>query len=168
MQFTIDTSGIAALRAKIAEARAALPGLLQQAVQQAGQDVADELSNNAPKGASEGGTPPQGDAAGALAESFYVQPETPPSATGAAISVRTTQPQKLAWVMFGTGIYGPRGQRIVPTTKKALFWPGAQHPVRSVRGMKPNDFVTPVIEQAATESDVLNSVVDQLVTILEG
>ncbi len=167
MQFTVSTPGIVAIRAKIAEARAALPSLMYQAVQRAGQEVVDELANNAPKGTS-GGPPPSGDASGPLAESFYMQLEAPPSDAGAAVSIRTRQPQKLEYVRYGTGLFGPKGQRIRPTTKKALFWPTAQHPVRSVAGMKPNDFVTPIIEQAATEEDVLYTVIDELSAILEG
>lgn len=41
----------------------------------------------------------------------------------------------------GSGIYGPKKARIVPTVKKALFWKGAAHPYRSVKGQRPNDFV---------------------------
>ncbi len=45
----------------------------------------------------------------------------------------------------GTGLYGPSGRMIVirPRNKKALFWPGAAHPVSIVRqkGIKPMDFV---------------------------
>ena len=37
-------------------------------------------------------------------------------------------------VEFGTGVYGPKGQAytIVPKDKKALWWPGAKHPVGKV------------------------------------
>jgi len=45
------------------------------------------------------------------------------------------------WVHDGTGLYGPHKTKIVPTTKKALFWPGARHPVRSTKGMRGNPFV---------------------------
>lgn len=45
----------------------------------------------------------------------------------------------------GTGIYGPARKPIViePRGKKALWWPGAAHPVRVVRqaGIKPRDFL---------------------------
>lgn len=44
----------------------------------------------------------------------------------------------------GTGVYGPNGRPIViaPTNKKALFWPGAAHPVKKVvqQGVRPNPF----------------------------
>ena len=40
-------------------------------------------------------------------------------------------------------VHGTRPHIIMPSVKKALFWPGAAHPVRSVHhpGTKPNDFV---------------------------
>ena len=45
------------------------------------------------------------------------------------------------YVHEGTGLYGPHKTKIVPKSKQALFWPGASHPVRSVRGMKGRPFV---------------------------
>lgn len=45
------------------------------------------------------------------------------------------------YVHEGTGIFGPRHERIKPTSKKALFWPGAGHPMKSIAGMKPNPFM---------------------------
>jgi hypothetical protein len=54
--------------------------------------------------------------------------------------VRFTAPYA-EFVYRGTGLFGPHNQRIFPTTKKALFWPGARHPVRSIAGMKPNPWI---------------------------
>ena len=51
------------------------------------------------------------------------------------------------FVHRGTGLFGPFKQLIRPTTKKALFWPGAAHPVKSVKGMKPNPFFTRAIKK---------------------
>jgi hypothetical protein len=45
------------------------------------------------------------------------------------------------FVHEGTGLYGPRRTQIKPKTKKALYWPGAIHPVASVAGIKPNPFM---------------------------
>lgn len=42
----------------------------------------------------------------------------------------------------GSGLYGPKKKRIVPVTKKALFWKGAAHPYRSTKGQRPNPFFT--------------------------
>jgi len=46
------------------------------------------------------------------------------------------------YVAFGTGIYGPRGVKITPTTKRALsfMWKGMRITVKSVKGQKPNPF----------------------------
>ena len=48
------------------------------------------------------------------------------------------------YVHEGTGLYGPHRQVIVivPKNKKALAWPGAKHPVKSVtqKGIHPNPF----------------------------
>lgn len=48
------------------------------------------------------------------------------------------------YVHDGTGIYGPHKQKIIilPKDKKALFWPGAKHPVKKVvqKGIKGNPF----------------------------
>jgi hypothetical protein len=45
------------------------------------------------------------------------------------------------YVHEGTGLYGPHKTKIAPKAKKALYWPGAAHPVRSVKGMKANPFL---------------------------
>jgi hypothetical protein len=45
------------------------------------------------------------------------------------------------FVNDGTGIFGPSGQKIVPKSKKALYWSGAKHPVKSVKGMEGRHFV---------------------------
>jgi HK97 gp10 family phage protein len=63
------------------------------------------------------------------------------SEDGGKGTLRFTAPYA-GYVHEGTGIYGPRKRRIVPTSKKALFWPGAKHPVRSVAGMRPRPFAT--------------------------
>ena len=51
------------------------------------------------------------------------------------------------YVHEGTGLYGPHKTKIVPKSKQALFWPGAAHPVRAVRGMKGR----PWVRRAASE-----------------
>lgn len=51
----------------------------------------------------------------------------------------------------GTGLYGPHRTKIVPKNKKALFWPGAAHPVRAVRGMKGNPFLVKAAQEADME-----------------
>lgn len=166
MRMTVDTSGLDALREKLAAARAVLPELLQEAAAEAGLQIVSALSEAAPKGQSEG-PPPAGDEEGKLSESFYVQQEDSAFSPGGACSVRTKQPTKLSYVTGGTGIYGKYGTRITPTTKQALYWPDAAHPFRSVAGQKANDFVTPVVESGPDAGDALMVVVEQIAEILE-
>jgi len=54
------------------------------------------------------------------------------------------------YVHEGTGLYGPHKTKIVPKKKKYLYWPGAAHPVRAVKGMHGNPFLI----RAAEESDI--------------
>lgn len=51
------------------------------------------------------------------------------------------------YVHEGTGLFGPYKMLIRPKTKKALFWEGALHPYKSVRGQKPNPFFLKAINQ---------------------
>jgi hypothetical protein len=52
------------------------------------------------------------------------------------------------YVQFGT-----RPHVILPKNKKALYWPGAEHPVRMVKhpGTKPNQFMERIIGRAQPE-----------------
>lgn len=61
--------------------------------------------------------------------------------------------RKAVWVHEGTGIYGPRGVRIVPKTRKALAFSGKRYGkgrivVRSVKGMRPNHFLADALVAA--------------------
>jgi len=51
-----------------------------------------------------------------------------------------------SYVEEGTGIYGPMKRRIFPKTKKALYWSGAPHPFKSVRGQRPRRFMAEGVE----------------------
>jgi hypothetical protein len=67
-------------------------------------------------------------------------------------------PAMLRW--FPTASYAPfvefgtRPHTILPTSKQALYWPGADHPVRSVNhpGTKPNPFMERIV--AASQADI--------------
>lgn len=55
------------------------------------------------------------------------------------------------YVRRGTGIYGPHKHRIVPKTKKALAFTSKKYGkvvVRSVRGMRKNDFLRDALSAA--------------------
>lgn len=70
------------------------------------------------------------------------------------------------YVEFGTGIFGtgPGASRkpiiIVPKFKRALFWPGAAHPVMRVviQGMKPRPYLRPAFDEKKDEA--LNTIAD--------
>lgn len=141
----IDPSGAERLRMRLAQFQAVLMPAVLTAMETIGSHIEEELKAAAPKGQHEG-PPPAGDAPGALADSF--SHEVQGSEALATLQVKTSQPTKLMYVRKGTGVYGARGARITPTQKRALYWQGADHPVRSVAGMRPNDFVTPVLEDA--------------------
>ncbi len=55
------------------------------------------------------------------------------------------------FVHQGTGLWGPHRQRITPTTKQALYWPGARHPVKSVKGQPPQPFLQTAWEKVQPE-----------------
>lgn len=66
--------------------------------------------------------------------------------------IRVTAPYA-EYVHEGTGLFGPFKRRIVPKTKKALFWPGATHPVKSVAGMRARPFFTWAIEETDEQQE---------------
>jgi hypothetical protein len=145
MIFESNSSGIDRLLASIRKAQTELPRITQEGAQRAGDTLKQQLSSAAPRGKSSGGPPPAGDASGPLAGSFNAKAEQ--QGAGATLELTTNQPLKLKYVTLGTGIYVGKGV-IRPLTKKALFWPGAAHPYRSVKGIKGKDFVKPVLSKA--------------------
>ncbi len=66
---------------------------------------------------------------------------------GSKGEIRFTAPYS-RYVHEGTGLYGPHRTKIVPKTAKALYWPGARHPVRAVKGMEGQPFLTDAAEEA--------------------
>ncbi len=55
------------------------------------------------------------------------------------------------FVHEGTGIYGPVGLPIFPSEKQALWWPGAVHPVKMIRGQKPQPFLREALEETGSK-----------------
>jgi len=47
------------------------------------------------------------------------------------------------YLEYGTGIFGPKGQRIYPKNAKALHWTDKQgeHFAKSIKGMRPQPFI---------------------------
>lgn len=160
MIITSNTTGLEALKTRLEMARDMVQTLLEQAVTEAGNQVVQDLSAAAPRGANSDGSSPPGDADGALADSFFVLTEIQASAD-VAVSVRTSQSVKLGYVVNGRG-------EVRPVRAKALWWTGLPHPVMYAKPSKPNDFVSPVLSNANSNAEqYLQPVVDELAAILE-
>ena len=85
--------------------------------------------------------------------------------TGAASgSIGATAPYA-SFVHDGTGLFGPSGAAYTVSAriKKALCWPGAAHPVRSVnvRGIEGRAFITRALEGPATDQ-ALQGLIDSI------
>lgn len=138
MPFTVTITGLDTVRARITALQAALPEAVMTGMQQIGTEAVSALSAASPVGNSGADdTPPAGDAPGALRDSF--QSTLAGDGSHANLTVFTTQPQKLSWVVNGRGW-------VFPLNKKALFWNGLPHPVMFSHPSEPNDFVSPVVD----------------------
>lgn len=136
---TLSVTGLDAARMRIAVMRAALHTAMVDAMGQVGDAVIADLENRAPVGqGEEDATPPEGDAPGHLRDSFVSTLEND-GESHATLTVSTTQPQKLSWVVNGRGW-------VFPVNKRALYWAALGHPVPYARPSEPNDFVSPVME----------------------
>lgn len=143
---TQQAPGLLALKANIARIQQSWQSTVQTVLNDGATQVCSSLSSASPVGTSGNGTNPQGDAPGPLNQSFVN--EVLQSTGGAGIVIKTTMPLKLKYNRYGTGLFGPLHHRIFPVYAKALMWEGAVHPYRSIAGMKPNDFVSPIISTA--------------------
>ena len=158
MPFTVTITGLDTVRARITALQAALPEAVMTGMQQIGTEAVSALSAASPVGNSGADdTPPAGDAPGALRDSF--QSTLAGDGSHANLTVFTTQPQKLSWVVNGRG-------PVYPVNKKALWWPGLPHPVKYAGPSTPNDFVSPVIDQApdfaiAAFEEAVNAVLNE-------
>lgn len=72
-------------------------------------------------------------------------------ADGGATGILKATATYAKFVHDGTGLYGPLKKEItiVAKDKKALYWPGAKHPVKKVtqKGIHPNPFFTKALKQ---------------------
>lgn len=83
------------------------------------------------------------------------------------------QPKQLAdWILFGTGIHGPRGKPIVPRRAKYLRFAGSNGKMvftKSVRGMKKRNFVAKSwADTAATRQAMISRIGKILATAVTG
>ena len=144
----IKAIGLPALITRLTRIKAEMIPAVETAAIRVGQQTVDHLAAASPKGGR--GISPPGDAQGHLDSSFQMWVSG--TEFSLRVVVKSTMPTKLGYVCFGTGIYGMRGARIVPTTKGALYWEGAAHPVASVRGQHPNNFVDPIATAMALQA----------------
>ena len=166
---TIQTN-LAQLRMKLQLARTTLSVGVGAAVPAIAAHIAQNLRDASPVGFdAQIASTPAGDEPGKLHDSYRVDVTSPSGGARASAVVRTVQPTKLRFVRYGTGIYGPRGQRIYPRRAKALRFetPDGVFVRRSVAGMKPNDFVTPVLEEGrAYAEERFTKVIEDVLTVL--
>jgi hypothetical protein len=134
MEFNVTIQGLPELTAKLAQAPTIAAPILQRALS-ASQAI---LAKHTVKGVVPWRT-------GFLTQSFRAE----------------MTPGMLRW--FPTASYAPyvefgtKPHTIVPKDKKALYWPGAAHPVRSVNhpGTKPNQFMERIIAESKGEIDAM-------------
>jgi hypothetical protein len=132
MEFQVQITGLNALVAKLREAPSIAAPILQRALS-ASQAI---LAKHTVKGVVPWRT-------GFLVQSFRAELTT----------------GMLKW--FPTANYAPFVEFgtpphvIVPKNAKALYWPGAQHPVRKVNhpGTKPNQFMERIVSESQGEID---------------
>ena len=153
----LTVTGLDAARARIAAIRGALRLAMIDAMTAIGDEAVAAFQIAAPVGQNgdPNAQPAEGDAPGPLHESFVSTLEMD-GLTG-TLTISTTQPQKLSWVVNGRG-------PVYPVNKKALFWPGLDHPVRFAKATDPNDFVSPVVEQmTSTAQETFQTMIQQAV-----
>lgn len=106
---------------------------------------------------------------GTLQNSIHATP-----ATVMANNVKATVGTNLDYAPYqeyGTGIYGPNPHmiEILPTNKKALYWPGAAHPVRRVLnpGVKPKAYMQKAFDDGdKILNDNVGAALDRVINFL--
>lgn len=142
MQFTVQIQGLDQLVAKLREAPSIAAPILQRALS-ASSAI---LAKHTVKGVVPWKT-------GFLVQSFKAE------LTAGMLRWFPTA-SYAPYVEFGTAPH-----TILPKDKKALFWPGAAHPVRSVHhpGTQPNQFMERIISQSQEEIDAQFGIALQMI-----
>ena len=122
------------------------------------QDLAAAIDSGASQGLKEGADLIAADArlraphrTGHLANSTQAEHPTGSLMSGDLQAIVASGAPYATFVEFGTGIYGPKKQRIYPKTKKAMKWRGADGWIvrRSTKGMRAKPFLIPAMEANA-------------------
>ena len=145
MSFGISVEGLASLRQRVNAMKQASSNL-EPAYLRAGMVVLRAAKDHIKSGAGDQGpwAPNQTGTpllfrTGRLINSLTINgPDSVTNLTSGGIEVGTNLPYA-AWNQQGTGIYGARGTRIFPTTKKALAFNGFV--VKSIAGTPPRRFL---------------------------
>jgi hypothetical protein len=148
MAFVIE-SYIQDLIARLEAARDSLPELTAEASNVIGERSVELLIEGCPIDEAENNGVIPGEE-GHLADSFLAV-EGIGSVDQAQTDVMTEEPIKFGYVTEGTLDVAP----IQPTTKKALWWPDAPHPLPQVAGQDPNDFAQQAYDQVMGEVPTL-------------
>lgn len=147
--------GLTDLRARLAQASGdGLTSIWRALTTQYGTEIRDIYREEAPRSLQAFGTQRE-------TKAFWqgIGYRSASLVTTMELRIQVADAQLAQWLREGTGIYGPKQHRIVPTTAKALAfdYQGRHIVVRSVKGMKPNNWeeraqalAEPLIEEFAT------------------
>jgi hypothetical protein len=154
MSFSVDTSGLSALIAKIKQVQTDLEPTINEALDEIADEGVALLKQAAPFDPSENnGTIPGEE--GHLRDSFQTS-----AAENQHAEIITTEPIKFSYVTGGTD------SPIFPVSKQAMWWPGAAHPVAQVNGQNANPFHQDVIDDLTTEGS--NILQEKILELLQG
>jgi hypothetical protein len=135
LEFKVEITGLNALIAKFKQAPEIAAPILQRAISGSAAVLATNTNSSTVPIKS-----------GFLIQSFGARFGNLMMSWGPDVNYKTSYS---SFVEFGT-----KPHTIYPKDKKALFWPGASHPVRSVNhpGTKPNPFMERIL--AASQSGI--------------
>lgn len=158
---TLDTKDLEKFQEVVAKAPAKTIELVKNAVYASANSIRTDAKSFAPH------------KTGALQDSIHVEG---PTATPGNISASVGTDLKYApYQEYGTGVYseypGASHEPIVITAKnkKALFWPGASHPVKSVtiQGIKPKLYMKQAFEKGQEKfTNNIKDALDKVVSFL--
>ena len=136
MPFRVNIDGLLAMQERFSSAKSGLGIVLRETTTRAENEAVNQLHTNSPVDdeANNGVLPGE---EGHLNESFVGDPVEVNDITSHA-DVRTEEPIKFQYVTQGTD------SPIYPVVKKAMWWPGAAHPMYSVSGQAANPFQVPI------------------------
>jgi HK97 gp10 family phage protein len=132
MAFEIQVIGLDGLLRDVERAGGDATALVRAAQTNSATHIQSEARKRAPH------------ATGTLQRSIQIENDGP--------AVRVSVNEKYGpWVEYGTGIFGPGGQRITPKQAKVLRWVSGGKTIfaRSIAGMRPRPFFGPAVEDSA-------------------